>query len=150
MTLAAIGGTSWSSFAQTSSTLSKDSSSTSPANGAHFSFGLEGVRTVPGQAKAILGASFRYELHIASYTLLTATVGYSFLSGRDQESPKSLWHRPVGASFLPVKVGVKHYLDNHFFVEGQAGAAILRMSGQLWMIQLAFSLFYYLLVCELL
>lgn len=34
-----------------------------------------------------------------------------------------------GASFLPVKVGVKHYLNNHFFVEGQVGAAILLSGG---------------------
>ncbi|WP_454804304.1 hypothetical protein [Mucilaginibacter phyllosphaerae] len=134
LTLAVIGGTAWSSFAQTSSTLSKDSSSTSPASGAHFSFGLEGGRTVPGQAKAILGASFRYELPIASHTLLTSSVGYSFLSFRE-ETRKALNLYGIdqsGTSFLPVKVGVKQYLGNHFFVEGQVGAAILLSGGNIY------------------
>jgi len=37
-----------------------------------------------------------------------------------------------GASFLPVKVGVKQYLSNHFFVEGQVGAAILLSGGNIY------------------
>ncbi|TWR26317.1 hypothetical protein FPZ43_14220 [Mucilaginibacter pallidiroseus] len=131
LTLAAISGTAWSTFAQTSSTLPKDSLANAPDSGAHFSFGLEGGRTVPGQAKAILGASLKYELPFAAHTLFTASVGYSFLSFRE-ETKKALNFYGInqtGASFLPVKVGVKHYLNNHFFVEGQVGAAILLSGG---------------------
>jgi hypothetical protein len=131
LTLAVIGGTAWSSYAQTSNTLSKDSLSTSPANGAHFSFGLDGGRTVPGQAKAILGASFKYEVPFASHTLFTASVGYSYLVFRNdtRNGQYNYGLDQKGANFLPVKVGVKHYLDDHFFVEGQVGAAILLSGG---------------------
>lgn len=131
LTLAVISGTAWSTFAQTQSTPPKDSLSNTTTNGARFSFGLEGGRTVPGEAKAILGGSLKYELPFATHTFFTASVGYSYLvfPERTKKALNSYGINQAGASFLPVKIGVKHYLNNNFFVEGQVGAAILLSGG---------------------
>ncbi|WPU95484.1 hypothetical protein SNE25_08105 [Mucilaginibacter sabulilitoris] len=124
LVLAAVCGTAWSSFAQTTTTTS--SSSSSPADHAHFSTGLDGGVTLGGirpYSKAIAGASVQYEMPIATNTLFTASAGYSYLLFTDAkkrlvrafDDPKS------GASFIPMKVGLKYYVSNGFFVEGQAG-----------------------------
>ena len=120
LTLAAISGTAWSTFAQTSSTLPKDSLSVTPASRAHFSFGLEGGRTVPGQAKAILGGSFKYELPFASHTLFTASVGYSFLSFREEtkKAPEFLWHQPERGELFTCKGRCQALPEQPLFCRG--------------------------------
>lgn len=127
LVLAAVCGAAWGSYAQTTTaTTTTTTSSSSPADHAHLSAGLDGGVTIGGirpSSKAVVGASVQYEIPIATNTLFTVSAGYSYLLFTDAkkrmirafEDPKS------GASFIPMKVGLKYYVSNGFFVEGQAG-----------------------------
>ncbi|AYL97170.1 hypothetical protein [Mucilaginibacter celer] len=130
--LAVVCGTVWGGFAQTSNNASTTAPTSSPADGPHYSFGVDWGLTVPGKSNTITGASFKYELPFAINTLFTASVGYSYMAFNNDNRKAELsvyGTAQKGVSFLPIKVGVKHYLNNHFFVEGQVGAAILLSRG---------------------
>ncbi len=127
-TLAAVCGTVWGSFAQTSASGTTSTTPSSPADHAQFSFGLEGGVTlnhVRGNSTAIWGASVKYELPIATKTLFTISAGYTYLPYTSFEKGflKAEGNNSTGASFVPVKVGIKYYVSHGFFVEGQAGVA---------------------------
>ena len=71
-----------------------------------------------------------YRFPYASYSI--GRLLFSFIPGRDRKALNLYGIDQSGASFLPVKVGVKQYLSNHFFVEGQVGAAILLSGGNIY------------------
>jgi len=126
-TLAVVCGTVWSSFAQSVSNNTTTTSS-SPADHARFSFGLDGGVTlnhVRGNSTGVWGASGKYELPIATNTLFTISAGYTYLpyTSFEKEFLKADGNNSSGANFIPVKVGIKYYVSHGFFVEGQAGVA---------------------------
>jgi hypothetical protein len=137
LALTVLCGTAWSSYAQTSTTNATTNTfsigikpKNGPADAGHFSFGLDGGVTFAGirpYSHTILGASAKYELPFATNTLFTVSAGYAYMVYTDKHRKDIDNFDGVdqkGGSFIPVKVGVKHYFDNHFFVEGQVGAAI--------------------------
>lgn len=132
-TLAVVCGTVWSSFAQSASTSTTTTTSSSPADHARFSFGLDGGVTlnhVRGNSTGMWGASVKYELPIAINTMFTISAGYTYLqySSFEKEFLKADGNHSSGASFIPVKVGIKYYVSHGFFLEGQAGVAIAAKS----------------------
>ncbi|WP_299586033.1 hypothetical protein [Mucilaginibacter sp.] len=116
LALVILGGTAFSSFAQTKSGDGK------------FSIGLEAglpVGDIHNGYNYLIGGSLKYELPIAASTLFTISAGYSSL--HPKSVLKDLGFGSVG--FIPVKVGIKYYIENGFFAEGQLGAAFGTKSG---------------------
>jgi hypothetical protein len=114
LALALIAGTAFTTFAQTKS-----------GDAGKFSIGFEaGLPT--GDAhhvfNSVLGGSLKYELPIAPSTYFTISAGYNSFHAKD-----FLGGGNYGA--IPVKVGVKYYIQNGFFAEGQLGAAFITESG---------------------
>jgi hypothetical protein len=103
-----LGATAFSSFAQ-----SKD--------GGKFSIGFEAGLPV-GDAhhfyNSVLGGSLKYELPIAESTLFTISGGYNSFKIKDVFG---IDFGSIGA--IPVKAGIKYYIQQGFFAEGQVGAA---------------------------
>jgi hypothetical protein len=107
-----LGATAFSSFAQ-----SKD--------GGKFSIGFEAglpVGDIHHIASSILGGSLKYDLPIAESTWFTISAGYSSLKFKDIVEGGS-------TGFIPVKAGIKYYLNQGFFAEGQLGAVFSTESG---------------------
>jgi len=104
-----LGATAFSSFAQ-----SKD--------GGKFSIGFEAglpVGNVNNAFGSVFGGSLKYELPIAESTFFTLSAGYNSFQ------PKGLYKDFGGSAFgaIPLKAGIKYYLEQGFFAEGQVGAA---------------------------
>ena len=123
LALAIIAGTAFTTFAQTKS-----------GDSGKFSIGLEGGLPLGDAHKlfsSTFGASLKYELPIASSTLFTISAGYSRFQykGEVKDGLKALGVDRSGEGFVPVKVGIKYYIENGFFAEGQLGAAFGTASG---------------------
>jgi hypothetical protein len=113
LALVILGGTAFSSFAQTKSGDGK------------FSIGFEAGLPVGSQHnfyKSVFGGSLKYELPIAPSTWFTISAGYSSLKAKDFFGGGSI-------GFIPVKAGIKYYIEQGFFAEGQLGAAFGTKSG---------------------
>jgi len=113
LALALIAGTAFTTFAQ------------SKSDGGKFSIGFDAglpVGNIHHIASSILGGSLKYELPIAPATFFTISGGYSSLKLKDILGGGS-------TGFVPVKAGIKHYIQNGFFVEGQLGATFSTESG---------------------
>jgi hypothetical protein len=116
-----IGGIAFTSAAQSTMT-----SGSSFADKSRFSIGLEAGLPVGGASgvyNAALGGSLKYETPIAAGTLFTISGGYtSFLE-------KAGFGNGGSVGFVPLKAGIKYYLNQGFYVEGQAGATFYVGSG---------------------
>lgn len=124
LALTIIAGTACTTFAQTKSD-----------DRGKFSAGVDAALTL-GRTKVIssfgIGASLKYELPIAPGTWLTASAGYTcFLYKSDYKDKLKEFYDidKSGESFAPVKVGMKYYIENGFFAEGQLGAVFGTRSG---------------------
>jgi hypothetical protein len=73
------------------------------------------------------GASLKYELPIANSLAVTGSVGYTAFIVKNEftgfEGQQSVY------SYIPIKAGLKYYIENGFFVEGQAGVTLFAGSG---------------------
>jgi hypothetical protein len=104
-----VAGAAFSSFAQSSNGPGK------------FSIGADG--TIPtGDAHELfnygIGGSLKYEFPVSKTVFVTLSAGYESLH------VKSEFQEPGSKSsfgFIPVKAGIKPYLDGGFFFEGQLG-----------------------------
>ncbi|MEN0056780.1 MAG: hypothetical protein AAGC65_24090 [Mucilaginibacter sp.] len=110
LALALIAGTTFTTFAQTKS------------DGGKFSIGFEaGLPTgdIHHFYGSVLGGSLKYELPIAPSTYFTVSAGYNSFQA------KGILKDIDGSSFgaVPVKAGIKYYIEQGFFAEGQVGAA---------------------------
>jgi hypothetical protein len=115
LALALIAGTAFTTFAQ------------SKSDGGKFSIGFEAglpVGNFHNIASSIFGGSLKYELPIAPSTLFTISAGYSSLKYKD-----FLGFDGGSSGFVPVKVGIKYYIENGFFAEGQLGATFATGDG---------------------
>jgi hypothetical protein len=114
--LAVLGGTALSSIAQTAST-----SSSPKTEGGKFSIGLEGglpVGDVSNGFNAVVGGSLKYEFPTATNTYFTISGGYSaFLT---KAVLKNLGAQS-SVGFVPLKAGIKGYVSDGVFLEGQLG-----------------------------
>jgi hypothetical protein len=116
---ALLVGVALTSFAQTSKS----------SDQGKFSIGFEAGLPI-GDASdfysAVLGGSFKYEYPVATSTFLTGSVGYNAFLVKSEfkdEGEKSSF------GFIPVKVGLKYYIQNGFFAEGQIGVTFSTESG---------------------
>lgn len=118
LVLAIVGGAAFSSFAQTKS-----------GDSGKFSIGAEAGLPV-GDAhniySSVFGGSIKYELPIAESTLFTISAGYNSFQLKSEF--KDLGLRSSDGA-IPVKAGIKYYLNQGFFAEGQLGAAFSTESG---------------------
>ena len=117
LALAIIAGTAFTTFAQTKS-----------GDSGKFSIGVEGglpLGNIKNGYNFVLGGSVKYELPIAASTWFTVSAGYN--SFHPKSEFKDLGAESIG--FVPVKVGIKYYLEQGFFAEGQVGAAFGTKSG---------------------
>jgi len=118
LALAIIAGTAFTTFAQTKS-----------GDSGKFSIGVEAGLPV-GDAhqvfKSVFGGSLKYELPIAPSTWFTVSAGYNSFQVKKELKDAGL-DGSYGA--IPVKVGIKYYLEQGFFAEGQVGAAFGTKSG---------------------
>ncbi|MBD1364183.1 hypothetical protein IDJ77_10215 [Mucilaginibacter sp. ZT4R22] len=78
-----------------------------------------------------IGASVKYEHPIGTSTFLTGSAGYQrfFIKGDVKDALKALGIDKSGVGIIPVKAGLKHYFNDGFFAEAQAGAAFSTESG---------------------
>lgn len=112
-------GVAFTSFAQKSA--SKDAGK--------FSVGLEAGLPI-GDASdfysAVLGVSFKYEHPIATGTYVTISAGYNAFLTKSE-------FKDAGAKssygFIPLKAGLKYYIQDGFFAEGQLGVVFSTESG---------------------
>ncbi|WP_419701156.1 hypothetical protein [Mucilaginibacter sp. NFX135] len=123
LALAIIAGTAFTTFAQTKS-----------GDSGKFSIGVDAGLPL-GSTKDIssfaIGGSLKYELPIATGTLFTISGGYTrFLYKSEfKDALKALGVNKSGEGFIPVKAGIKYYIENGFFAEGQLGAVFSTESG---------------------
>ncbi|WPU95483.1 hypothetical protein SNE25_08100 [Mucilaginibacter sabulilitoris] len=119
LVLAIVGGTAFSSFAQSSG----------PADAPKFSVGVEAglpIGNIKNGYNFVIGGSLKYELPIAESTMFTISAGYNSFLAKSE-------FKDIGgesAGFIPVKAGIKYYLNQGFFAEGQLGAAFGTKSGE--------------------
>jgi hypothetical protein len=115
-----IGGTIFTTFAQSSMP-----AGSSFADKSRFSIGLE-VGVPVGETANVynfgIGGSLKYETPIAAATLFSISAGYTSLAANQHHSNESF-------GFVPVKVGIKYYLSQGFYAEGQLGATFYVGSG---------------------
>jgi hypothetical protein len=94
-----------------------------------FSIGLETGLPVGSASDAynfVIGASFKYEYPVAQSLFVTGSVGYNaFLTKSELKN--------LGAKssygFIPLKAGLKYYIQDGFFAEGQLGVVFSTESG---------------------
>jgi hypothetical protein len=108
------------SFAQTS----KSSSSTGK-----FSIGAEAGLPV-GDASDfysfVIGASFKYEYPVAQSLYVTGSLGYNAFLTKSEFKDAGF---KSSYGFIPLKAGLKYYIQDGFFAEGQLGVTFSTESG---------------------
>jgi hypothetical protein len=68
------------------------------------------------------GASVKFELPVVSPVSFTLTGGFTAMYYKSNLFNSS--RTPGAAGFLPLKAGIKYYLGQNFYAEGEAGTAI--------------------------
>ncbi len=104
-------------------------------DGGKFSLGLEGG--VPlGNTRDItefaFGASLKYEQLIADKISFTLSGGYTYLPYTNDFKINLVGYygtTTAGEGYVPLKAGIKCFINNGFYVEGQAGTAISTQRG---------------------
>lgn len=99
-----------------------------------FSFGIEGGVPVGNSASLYnfgIGGSVKAEIHAGQDLYVTLSGGYTNFPIKDEVRAQLA---PFGdlqksAGFIPVKVGLKYYIENGFFGEVQIGKTIATTDG---------------------
>jgi hypothetical protein len=111
---AVLGATALGAFAQTTASSSTD-------GGTKISLGIEGGIPV-GDANSVynyvLGGSLKIETPILKNTFLTLSAGYNAFFVKSELKDPGL---SSAYGFIPLKAGIKYYMQDGFFVEGEAG-----------------------------
>ncbi|MBS1523414.1 MAG: hypothetical protein JST50_20605 [Bacteroidetes bacterium] len=112
------------SFAQ-----SKPDSLTGKHTGTKFSIGTEAGLPVGNISTAynfVLGGSLKLEVPTSTTTYLTLSAGYNAFFLKDLFKGFDI---PSTSGFIPLKAGLKGYVADNFFLEGQAGIVFSTESG---------------------
>jgi hypothetical protein len=117
LALVVLSGVALSSFAQKTGNVDK------------FNVGVD-IGVPLGDASTIydlgLGVSLKYELPVAKQLAFTASAGYTVFFVKNNLTS-------LGAQstfgYVPLKAGLKYYINNNFYLEGQAGATFSTESG---------------------
>ncbi|OOQ60984.1 hypothetical protein [Mucilaginibacter pedocola] len=120
--LTALCGLSLGAFAQSSS------------EGGKWNIGLDAglpLGSLHDLYSTAIGASIKYEHPVATSTFITGSAGYQrfFIKGDVKDALKAVGVDKSGVGLIPVKAGLKHYFNEGFFAEAQAGAAFSTESG---------------------
>ncbi|MFD2873799.1 hypothetical protein ACFS5N_15040 [Mucilaginibacter ximonensis] len=100
-----------------------------------FSVGLEGGLPF-GSARNIstfvIGGSLKYAYPVCAATSLTVSAGYTYFPYRGDITSNYIGYAKInsGEGFVPLKAGVKYFLNSLFYAEGQLGAVIPMQSGE--------------------
>lgn len=73
-----------------------------------------------------IGGSLKYEIPLSSTTYVTLSAGYTDLLIKDEFKHLGF---VTNTGAIPLKGGIKYYVDNGFFIEGQVGAAFITGGG---------------------
>jgi opacity protein-like surface antigen len=87
-----------------------------------FSAGLDLAIPTNSIYSVGLGASGKAEIPITSAASITVTAGYTSLYYKKSQIGSS--RSQDAAGFVPLKAGVKYYLSEGFFIEGELGTAM--------------------------
>ena len=68
-----------------------------------------------------IGGSVQADIPVAQQLFVTVNAGYNSLQGKDNAYGTGL--KATNIQLLPVKAGLKFFPVNHFYVQGEAGAA---------------------------
>jgi hypothetical protein len=101
-----------------------------PSKNAKFSVGVDLGLPVGNAANGYsfgIGGSLKYEIPAATNLMVTLSGGYESLNVKTDFFPNS--GLPSSFGFIPLKAGLKYYINDGFFGEGQIGVAISTESG---------------------
>ena len=99
-----------------------------------FSIGLEGgipLASARAYSTFTVGGSLKYNFTINDKVSLTASAGYIYFPYRADATIPFVGYGTTnkGEGYIPLKGGVKYFISDVFYVEGQAGAAISTATG---------------------
>ena len=106
---------------------------TTPSSG-KFSVGFEAgvpLGALTDISSSALGASVKYDYPIADGVFITGSAGYTnFIYKSDyKEALKEFGINKSGEGFVPVKAGIKYYINSGFYGEAQGGVVFSTESG---------------------
>ena len=96
-----------------------------------FSIGVEAglpLGDFKASSKFVIGGSLKYDHPIGEGLFVTGSAGYSSIINKDINFG-GVTVSPGNTSVVPVKAGIKYFLAEGFYAEGQAGAAFFTQSG---------------------
>jgi len=105
-------------------TATSASSKSTGSNGVVFSVGVDaGIPTgnLSNGYNWNIGGSVQADIPVAQQLFVTINAGYNSLQGKDNAYGTGL--TATNIQLLPVKAGLKFFPANHFYVQGEAGAA---------------------------
>ncbi|RYE35688.1 MAG: hypothetical protein EOP42_06130 [Sphingobacteriaceae bacterium] len=117
----AIAGLSFSAKAQTVKT------TTTTGNGVRLSIGVESgipVGTLADTHDWNLGGSIQADIPVATSLFVTANAGFNNFFGKTYNSG-ILSGKAPNINLIPVKVGLKYFPVENFYVQGEAGASFI-------------------------
>jgi len=95
-----------------------------------LSIGIDGAATSGGfkdQYKGGLGASIQYDLPLSDHLYVTANAGYlDFFANNGNTNPNYIVGvKSANMGVVPVKLGLKLFIIRTFYIQGEAGEALL-------------------------
>jgi hypothetical protein len=121
LTLAVLGGVTFSCFAQ-------------KADIHKFSIGIDAgvpVGTASNISTFTIGGSLKYDQPIAEKLCFTVSAGYTYFPYKNDITSANLGYIKTnsGEGYIPLKAGIKYFITDTFYGEGQLGASISTASG---------------------
>jgi len=97
---------------------------------ARLSIGIDGAATSGGfkdQYKAGLGVSVQYDLPLSEHLYVTGNAGYlNLFANNSSSNPNYIINvKSSNMGVAPVKVGLKLFIIRTFYIQGEAGEALL-------------------------
>jgi hypothetical protein len=100
-----------------------------------FSIGLEAglpIGDFKQVSSFVIGGSLKYDHLLSDGMFLTGSVGFSSAKGKTQTYTSggvTVTASTGNTTVVPVKAGIKYFLAESFYAEGQVGAAFFTQSG---------------------
>ncbi len=97
---------------------------------ARLSIGIDGALTSGGfkdQYKGGIGASIQYDLPLSEHLYVTGNVGYlNLFANNSSSNPNYIVNvKSSNMGVAPIKVGLKLFIIRTFYIQGEAGEALL-------------------------
>lgn len=104
-----------------SSVKAQDAAMAGPKLGVGVEFGFP-MGDFGDVSKFGIGGSLLYQHPIANKLNLTGSAGYLNFTGKDVDIPGIGTVKTDGVGFIPVKAGLRYFVAENFFVNGELGA----------------------------